>query len=269
LYTRYHYSWTDSDFNLKSSSLPSAWHCYSSSLHWTHSRGRCLMSWLRVGWLPRPGCSFPFLKVTPSGCPPLTGGENNGGVEREKEKVMAIWDDSTSIWGIAECTERLSNRRTPRDAGLRHAGQEVCCLLFDPAGPPSLHPPILSWPPRETGPFLLQSSRRCVADVNVMAVCVCVWGGGVLGLWWVRTQQAVLGGVAPLSPPLSPRQQVACYLSPPAHLTGFGFGLGRADESPAWAQEADVRRTPRLWTGVRTASRSRHSGLLLPLGLFE
>ncbi|TNN44993.1 hypothetical protein EYF80_044798 [Liparis tanakae] len=151
----------------------------------------------------------------------MTGGENNGGVEREEETVTAIWDDSTSIWEFAEGAKRVSNRRTPRGAGLGHAGPEVCCSLVDPAGLPSssphpplilpsssLHPPILSSPLREAGPFLLQSSRRCVADVNVMAV-----GGG--------------GGVSPVSP---------------AHLRRHAA----LDDSAARAQEADVSEDPEV-----------------------
>lgn len=55
-----------------------------------------------------------------SGCPLLTvGGKSNDEVEEEKEKqvewrkkVMAIWDDSTSMPGIVECNTCISNCHT-------------------------------------------------------------------------------------------------------------------------------------------------------------
>lgn len=59
------------------------------------------------------------------GCPSLTGGgESNEEIETEgvkeklrqgvgRKKVTAIWDDSTSMSGIAECTTCISNCHTP------------------------------------------------------------------------------------------------------------------------------------------------------------
>ncbi|KAK1893925.1 Coatomer subunit alpha [Dissostichus eleginoides] len=49
----------------------------------------------------------------------------------------------------------------------RTKGAVVYCYI--PSLLPSLHPPLPCLPLRETGPFLLQSSRRCVADRKVMA----------------------------------------------------------------------------------------------------
>lgn len=109
--------------------------------------------------------------------------------------------------------------------------KRCCCLpqcSFSPALPSSSHLLFASTGDR---PPPASVRQRCVADLNVTAKekegkWVCKgWG-----LWWVKTQQAVLGGYA-LSPSLYPsfcQHQVVCCLFPPAHLKCHSASPGQS-----------------------------------------
>lgn len=84
--------------------------------------------------------------------------------------MTAIWDDSTSMSGllnVPHATLTVTRCRMPGTDRCRTKGAVV--YGYVPSLLPSLHPPLPCLPLRETGPFLLQSSRRCVADRKVMA----------------------------------------------------------------------------------------------------
>lgn len=157
----------------------------------------------------------------------MGGGESNGEREwkrnRDKDRGAKKWWPSgmtqhpcRGLLNVPHASLTVTRRRMPGSDRCRTKGAVV--YRYVPSLLPSLHPPILCLPLRETGPFPLQSSRRCVADLNVMAEerrkKKKEGGCRDWGLWWVRTQQAVQGGCALfLSYPFSPstRWCVACF----------------------------------------------------------
>lgn len=98
------------------------------------------------------------------------------------------------LLNVPHASLTVTRRRMPGSDRCRTKGAVV--YRHAPSLLPSLHPPILCLPLRETGPF--PSSRRCVADLNVIAEEK-KKGGLVCRDWrpWsVRPRQAVLGGCA-------------------------------------------------------------------------
>lgn len=110
----------------------------------------------------------------------------------------------------------VTRRRMPGSDRCRTKGAVV--YRYVPSLLPSLHPPVLCLPLREMRPFLLQSSRRCVADLNVMAEEKegrWVWVGVVEieGCGGSEPNKLCWEAVLSLSPPFSPstRWCVACF----------------------------------------------------------
>lgn len=94
------------------------------------------------------------------------------------------------LLNVPHASLTVTHPRMPGSDRYRTKGAVV--FRYVPSLLPSIHPPILCLPLRETAP-------SCFSRAGAVWLIWMWWGGWVCrngGPWWVRTQQAVLGGCA-------------------------------------------------------------------------